>query len=254
MRVNSSMIWYKGSYLRDALLADMRAYLGLASATEVLVGGCSAGGLTVYLNIDAIAAALPLAKVRGVADAGYFLDAALYTGQPFRTPLFQWGFAAWNSSGSLSPACLAAQLPGEQWRCIFAQYAAPYIATPLFALNSAFDSCQLNGCELGLPTVSKGWPAMTPADQAAAVRYAANFSAAFAPFAAAPKNGAFIDSCLLHCQAGTGNYNSTLVRNTAGGAPMSPGEAVWAWYSGAAPPGASLWIDDAPLPPSNPTC
>ena len=253
--VNDSAIFYKGSFMRDSLMADMRSFLGMDSATDVLVGGCSAGGLTVFLNIDAIAAALPpAAKVRGVADAGFFLDATLHTGEPFRTPLFQWGYSAWNSSGSLSPACLAAQPAGEGWRCIFAPYAAPFIATPVFAINSAFDSCQLNGCELGLPTVEKGWPHMTAADQAAAVAYAKNFSAAFAPFAAAPRNAAFIDSCLLHCQAGTRNYNETLVRNTAGGAPMSPGAAVLAWYSGATPAGGSLWIDGGALPPSNPTC
>ena len=253
--VNGSTIWYKGSYLRDAIIDDMRTYLNMDGATDVLVGGCSAGGLTVYLNIDAIAAALPpAARVRGVADAGFFLDHANVNGDPVRTPLFQWGFNAWNSSGSLSPTCLAAQTADARWRCIFAQYAVPFINTPIFAINSAFDSCQLNGCELDLPSVNNGWPKMTPADQAAAIKYAADFRAAFAPFAALPRNAAFIDSCLLHCQAGTSNYNSTLVNNTAGGVPMSPGAAVWAWYSGSTPAGASLWIDTAPLPPSNPTC
>ena len=252
--VNGSAIWYRGADSRDAILADMRSLLGVSAATDVLVGGCSAGGLTVYLNIDAMAAALAPAKVQGVADAGFFLDHPDHNGVPVRTPFFQWGFTAWNSSASLSPACLAAYPAGEQWRCIFAQYAAPYIATPVFALNSRFDSCQLNGCELDLPTVSKGWPNMAPSDQAAAESYAAAFMAAFAPFAAKPLNGGFIVSCLLHCQAGTANYNSTLVANTAGGTKISPGAAVHAWYSGATPAGGSLWIDAAPLPPSNPTC
>jgi hypothetical protein len=252
--VNGSTIWYRGADSRDAILADMRSFLGASAATDALVGGCSAGGLTVYLNIDAVAAALAPAKVRGVADAGFFLDHPDRNGVPVRTPLFQWGFAAWNSSASLSPACLGAFPASEQWKCIFAQYAAPYIATPVFALNSRFDSCQLNGCELDLPTVNKGWPNMAPSDQAAAVAYASAFMEAFTPFAAKPLNAGFIVACLLHCQAGTKNYNSTRVANTAGGAAVAPGAAVLAWYSGATPAGGSMWIDAAPLPPSNPTC
>jgi hypothetical protein len=40
-----------------------------------VVGGCSAGGLAVLLNIDAVRALLPpSARVRALADAGYFLD------------------------------------------------------------------------------------------------------------------------------------------------------------------------------------
>ena len=40
-----------------------------------MVGGCSAGGLAALLNIDAVRALLPpSARVRGLADAGYFLD------------------------------------------------------------------------------------------------------------------------------------------------------------------------------------
>ncbi len=252
--VNDSAIWYRGADSRDAILADMRSFLGASAATDALVGGCSAGGLTVYLNIDAVAAALAPAKVRGVADAGFFLDHPDRNGVPVRTPFFQWGFDAWNASASLSPACLGAFPASEQWKCIFAPYAAPFISTPVFALNSRFDSCQLNGCELDLPTVGKGWPNMTPSDQAAAVAYAAAFMEAFQSFAAKPSNAAFIVSCLLHCQAGTANYNSTLVANTAGGAAVAPGAAVLAWYSGATPAGGSLWIDTAPLPPSNPTC
>ena len=250
---NGTEIWYRGADSRDAILADMRSFLGVSAATDVLVGGCSAGGLTVYLNIDAIASALAPAKVRGVADAGFFLDHPDRNGAPVRTTFFQWGFAAWNSSASLSPACLAAY-PAQQWKCIFAPYAAPYISTPVFALNSRFDSCQLNGCELDLPTVSKGWANMSPDDQAAAVDYAAAFMAAFAPFRANALNAGFIVSCLLHCEAGTANYNATLVANTAGGAAISPGAAVLAWYNGVTPAGGSWWVDAAPLPPSNPTC
>ena len=97
--VGAENITYRGRWIRDALVPHLASAHGLAAATDVIVGGCSAGGLTVYLNLDAIAGQIhalsPGARVRGLADAGFFLDAPDWQGQPLRTPLFQWGFDAW---------------------------------------------------------------------------------------------------------------------------------------------------------------
>ena len=97
--VGAENITYRGRYIRDALVAHLASAHGLATATDVIVGGCSAGGLTVYLNLDALAgqvqALSPGVSVRGLADAGFFLDAPDFKGNPYRTPLFQWGFDAW---------------------------------------------------------------------------------------------------------------------------------------------------------------
>lgn len=144
-------VHYKGGFIRDAFVADLLSKAGAAAGTDFAVGGCSAGGLTTYLGIDAVRAALPSSArvvgvrtvplclfersqrtnfcppplLRQVPDAGFFLDHPDMNGQPFRTPLFQWGFEAWNSSAALSPACLAHYAPtGDTWRCIFAQYTA----------------------------------------------------------------------------------------------------------------------------------
>ncbi len=52
------------------------ARFGINEASDVVVAGCSAGGLAVLLNIDRIRPLLPAtARVRGLADAGYFIDA-----------------------------------------------------------------------------------------------------------------------------------------------------------------------------------
>lgn len=43
--------------------------------TQVLVTGCSAGGLSTYLHLDYVRKKVPTnIKVKGVPDAGYFLD------------------------------------------------------------------------------------------------------------------------------------------------------------------------------------
>ena len=143
----STNVTYRGAWLRDALITTLATSHGFAAATDVAIGGCSAGGLTIYLNIDYLAglvrsAAGPAVRIHGLADAGFFLDHLDVHGQPFRTPLFQWGFSAWNASAALSPACLAANAAdGGQWRCVFAQYTARFIVTPTFFLNSRFDTC-----------------------------------------------------------------------------------------------------------------
>jgi len=65
---------YRGKAIREATLASLTASYGFGKATDVVVGGCSAGAAAVYLNIDAIAHAAPLgAKVRGMPDSGWFL-------------------------------------------------------------------------------------------------------------------------------------------------------------------------------------
>ena len=59
----------------------------------------------------------------------------------------RWAFAAQNSTAGVSPACLAHH-PAEPWRCFMAQFAAPFIDTPLFALQPMYDAYQV-GAELG---------------------------------------------------------------------------------------------------------
>jgi hypothetical protein len=56
-----------------------------------------------------------------------------------------------NASSSLSPECQAHySATGDSWKCIMAPYAAPFVATPWFALQSRFDKWQL-GEELFMP-------------------------------------------------------------------------------------------------------
>lgn len=239
-------------------MADLIAMQGMGAATDLAIGGCSAGGLTVYLNVDAMAAFVPAARVVGVPDAGYFLDHLTYNNANVRTPLFQWGFDAWNSSATLSPACLAFYGPDQAWRCIFAQYAAPFIQSPIFAVNSKFDACQLGGCEFFLPSAvaNENWEGYNSTEAALAQRYASDFMAALAPLRASPRNGGFIDACLLHCQSGTSNWNQTMLPNAGGGgSSLSIALALQAWYNGNSSAGASSWwIDTCSTPPCNPTC
>ena len=116
---------------------------GLAGATDVLVTGGSAGGLAVYLHADHIAGRLPGARVKALADGGFFLDHPTLSGVPYAHMVFSRGFKLWNSTGGVNAACVAAN-KGQEERCIFAQHTLPHVATPLYVLEGMYDPWQLD--------------------------------------------------------------------------------------------------------------
>jgi hypothetical protein len=98
---------FRGRAILDALLEDLRINQGLADASEVVVSGSSAGGLTVYLHLDAIAAAFGTnTRVVGMVDAGYFLDANTTSGQPLYRQESQGALPLWGAGrGSFNRGC-----------------------------------------------------------------------------------------------------------------------------------------------------
>jgi len=69
-------VYYRGARLLRAIMASLlaNATVGLSSATDVVVSGCSAGGLSTFLHADEWAARLPAAKVAAMPDSGFFLE------------------------------------------------------------------------------------------------------------------------------------------------------------------------------------
>ena len=77
-RLGTPGIWFRGKALLRAIQDNLLAEKGLADATDVVVSGCSAGGLATYLHCDQWAELIHSAgaekKVRCLADSGIFLD------------------------------------------------------------------------------------------------------------------------------------------------------------------------------------
>lgn len=147
---------------------------------------------------------------------------------------------AWNSSGSANAACAASFPAAEKWKCFFGQEAAKHVKTPLFVLNSKYDSWQgpaIIGCSTALkscpPAAIKYW-----------VDYGANMSTAAR--ALPPQHGVFIANCRAHCQTGTATaWNGTTVDGTA------MGEAFKKWYfqmedNSSYATQTSRWIEECP--------
>lgn len=75
----SARLYFRGIVNLDATIEYALVHLGLASATEVVIAGGSAGGLSTYLHADRIAAAVRkgatgLQRVRAASDVGFFID------------------------------------------------------------------------------------------------------------------------------------------------------------------------------------
>ena len=146
--VNGTALYARGfSILRatlDALLAPGGA---LDGATDVVVGGGSAGGLGAILHADYVAqrvrAVNPAARVVAVAAEGLFGDvASIYAGRRFAAEVFARVAAMGNvTRAGVNAACWDAH-GGEAAPCLFAAAALPFVATPTFVMNSFQDEWQ----------------------------------------------------------------------------------------------------------------
>merc|ERR1719491_2514794 len=53
-----------------------------------------------------------------------------------------WVFEYMNATSGVHQGCIAGYPVKEQWHCMFAQYTAPFIKTPMFPLQAEYDSWQ----------------------------------------------------------------------------------------------------------------
>ena len=175
--------------------------LGLSGATDFVLTGGSAGGLSTFLHADRIAAVLraeaPSAKVRAAPVVGYFLDHANYkhTNESYTNRMkyiYSMQNLTFGADGGLMEACSRVYPSAdEQFYCFMSPHAQKVIQTPFFVFNSKFDAWQL-GNEL-----QTNW--VDDAERAAVVQYGKDFDAQFAPVIAEDHgHGAVITTCICH--------------------------------------------------------
>jgi len=207
----SQVMYFRGAASFDSAL-DLLLKLGMSQAELIVFTGGSAGGLTVFLHLDHVAERMkteaPNARVVGEPVCGFFLDSSNDGYAPPNvtyTLQMQYVYNMQAAGASLSPQCQA-HWGKDAWKCIMAPYAAPYITTPWFALQSRFDKWQL-GEELFMPCMqrqsySPPWKpnTCTAADEANIRAYGPRFMSQFRPLMDTPgtKNGAFLDACIIH--------------------------------------------------------
>mmetsp|Transcript_28054 Transcript_28054/g.39956 ORF Transcript_28054/g.39956 Transcript_28054/m.39956 type:complete len:496 (+) Transcript_28054:21-1508(+) len=159
-------LYFKGQLNRDATIHHLLHSSGMNSASQVVLSGCSAGGLGVYLGIDQMAsivkAANPNTIVRGLSDSGFFLphssnqlarvthlpfgrDEASVNGKINYAQAMRTVFQFANMTAGTHPECLkhAKNTKRAADDCVFAEHVARFIQTPTFALQPQYDQWQI---------------------------------------------------------------------------------------------------------------
>ncbi|GJP33093.1 hypothetical protein CLOM_g17655 [Closterium sp. NIES-68] len=137
LEVNAATVLYlDGWNIIQAVIADLKANHGIKSAAQILLSGSSAGGQAVISLCDRIAAALPWAPTKCIADSGFFIDSKDRAG----------GYSWRNAAKSLValhkpswPACMDALPETDRWECFFPQYTLQGVTTPIFLFHTFFD-------------------------------------------------------------------------------------------------------------------
>ena len=128
-------LWFRGRRILDAVLETLRQpQYDLTKATDVLLTGCSAGGLATYLHTDYVGAHLrkiapALRRFKAAPDAGFFLMQPNAEGLPVYPDQMREIFLLSNASGGVNAACIAAQTEGQEHLCNFAENNYPHLFT-----------------------------------------------------------------------------------------------------------------------------
>jgi hypothetical protein len=224
-------LYFRGKRVLRAVLLDMLASQGMDAATEVVLTGCSAGGLAVYLQADYVRSLLPKAtQLVAVPDSGYFYAKGSFEGL-MRNAATRFFNMETNSACETSRATKAGD-------CAFAQFVAPFVKTPIFAVQSIFDGWQMD--EIARPpdwgrVVNSSFgehccKGESTACRAAVNRFGSELNSSLNVLLSDPKNGGFIDSCNHHCGSWASDLTMSFINPRVGG--VEVGAAFDHWYSG----------------------
>ena len=123
--VNGQKIFFRGKRIIDAVIKTRVRDHGLGSAENVLLTGCSAGGLSTYLHADnvgelvKVAAPATLKKYKAAPLSAVFLLHDTVEQKPIYPDHMKYIFNLSNSSGpgSVNDACLASKADADKWLC-----------------------------------------------------------------------------------------------------------------------------------------
>ncbi|KAK8614330.1 hypothetical protein V6N13_122691 [Hibiscus sabdariffa] len=249
-------LFFRGHRIFEAIVADLLAK-GMKNAKNAILSGCSAGGLAAILNCDRFRDLLPATtKVKCLSDAGFFIHAKDVSGGQHIENFYS-QVAKLHGSVRNLPASCTSRMGAKPELCFFPQYVVQTMKTPIFFVNSAYDSWQIkNILAPSAADKSKAWKnckldlkKCTPAQLKVIQDYRTTFLLAInrAGVLSSPTKGMFIDSCYAHCQIGKqitwSSDSSPVVGN------MKIAKAFGDWYYERSP----LRKLDCPYP-CNPTC
>lgn len=136
-------LYFRGRRIIDATIDYLAEHHGLLDAENVLLTGCSAGGLATYLHTDYVGDTLKaksstLKKYKAASISGFFLLHNTTEGKAVYPTEMKEIFTLANSTHGVNKDCIAAKAPADQWECNFAEEA--YVALGARAAPAATTS------------------------------------------------------------------------------------------------------------------
>ena len=192
----TKQIFYRGMHNKEAFFVDFeKKFPSIKSASNIVVSGCSAGGLASTIHTDWVSERYSDAFVVGLPDSGFFLHRNDDRCTLPYEDLMKWVFTRQNSTSGVNQNCIKhyTQTNNEEdaYQCIFSQFSLQYTQSPVFILNSKVDEWSLMNIYCSDPT-----------DEETANDLGNTMSNTITEIQQGKANiGGFIDGCLHHCTA-----------------------------------------------------
>jgi len=225
-----------------AALASLQRDHGMTQVDDIIVTGGSAGALTVFLHIDAIAGVVKPKHAFGLPDGGAF--------RPTEKGCCKWQdiVELHNSLAGLPSGCTSEQPSDLAWKCFTVPTLQPFVQTPLFVLQSQFDHFQLRAMA-GISCAKSQvffppWKSVkcSTADLAAIASYGSGWFDDFHGLLHSPNVGAFVTACMAH------EERASWTSLVAGGATLHDAFAEWHGSLSKALAPRRHWIVNCSLP------
>ncbi|KAF7818040.1 pectin acetylesterase 12-like [Senna tora] len=202
----SAELQFRGQRIWWAAMEDLMSK-GMRVAEQALLSGCSAGGLATIIHCDEFRSLFPgTTRVKCLSDAGLFLDVyANATSFMFPTPFL--GFIRLYGVQKNLPRICTNHL--DPTSCFFPENLIANVRTPLFILNAAYDSWQIQSSIAPPSADPHGYWHYCRLDYAKCsgpqIQLLQGFRFdmlnAIKGFSRSNENGLFINSCFCHCQS-----------------------------------------------------
>lgn len=242
LNTTGTPLYLRGRRILDSVLSTLFEKYGLGNATDVLLAGCSSGGLAAYLHADYVGEVLKkripstLQRYKVAPISGFFLDHDNIANKSIYSHQMRMVFKLSNATYNLNNKCIASKTEENHWQCNMAPYVLPFITTPIMGINSALDTFQVSCILAAESTAGKGnfncsarsefppdcacWECpientCTAENFVSFRNYENDFMASFNKSGVPLKlgNGAFIHSCYTHCAGSRDDYYNTLTIN-----------------------------------------
>ncbi|GER48976.1 pectinacetylesterase family protein [Striga asiatica] len=214
----------RGALIFDVVMEEL-LQKGMANATNVLFSGGSAGGLATLLHCDGFRELFPSSTtVKCVVDSGFFIHALRFI------RLFVYLYSVQGFTDKLPPSCTSKR---NASLCVFPEYIVRDVKTPLFLLETKFDTYQIGNLYLSddkntiIKACSQNFTLCTPSHFQMMKDYGSAITELLQEIRDTSSIGMFVHPCLRH-----GHFSSNLRWNSSYKLKNKTiAEAVGDWYN-----------------------